>query len=225
MIWGSATAMLGITGVLTPAEIAEVRTLIASGEWVDGRATAGPLSAAVKRNRQLGEDDPAGHRAGAIILDALARSGVFASAALAAQIAPPLFNRYASGEGYGDHVDNAIRPLLRGRMRLDLSATLFLTAPEDYGGGELVIGGASGVKLGAGDLLLYPAGSLHRVEPVTSGAREACFFWVQSLVRDHDARAMLFALDRVIQSLPDGAAQIVELTALYHNLLRRWSIP
>ncbi|MBX9859563.1 MAG: Fe2+-dependent dioxygenase [Sphingomonas sp.] len=217
--------MLEITGVLTPAEIAEVRALIAGGQWVDGRATAGPLSAAVKRNRQLDEDDPAGHHAGAIILDALARSGVFASAALAAQIAPPLFNRYAIGEAYGDHVDNGIRPLLRGRMRLDLSATLFLTPPEDYGGGELVIDGAPGVRLAAGDLLLYPAGSVHRVEPVTSGEREACFFWVQSLVRDHEARAMLFALDRAIQSLPSGAEQIVELTALYHNLLRRWSTP
>lgn len=217
--------MFEITGVLTPAEIAEVRALIASGRWVDGRATAGTLSAAVKHNRQLDEDDPAGHRAGAIVLDALVRSGVFASAALAAQIAPPLFNRYAAGEGYGDHVDNAIRPLLHGRMRLDLSATLFLTAPDDYDGGALVIDGATGVKLAAGDLLLYPAGSVHRVEPVTSGEREACFFWVQSLVRDHEARAMLFALDRTIHSLPRGAAQVLELTALYHNLLRRWSVP
>lgn len=213
-----------ITAVLTPAEIAEVRALIATGRWVDGRATAGPLSAAVKRNRQLDEDDPAGHRAGAIILAALARSGVFASAALAAQISPPLFNRYAAGDAYGPHVDNAIRPLVRGRMRLDLSATLFLTDPADYAGGELAIDGLAGVKLGAGDLLLYPAGSIHHVEPVTSGERWACFFWVQSLVRDEAARAMLFALDRTIQSLPAGAVQIVELTALYHNLLRRWSI-
>lgn len=109
-------------------------------------------------------------------------------------------------------------------MRLDLSATLFLTDPEDYAGGELVIDEAPGVKLGAGDLLLYPAGSIHHVEPVTSGEREACFFWVQSLVRDDSERAMLFALDRTIQSLPSGTPQIIELTALYHNLLRHWSI-
>ncbi len=217
--------MLEITAVLTPSEIAQVRALIARGQWVDGRATAGPLSAMVKRNRQLGEDDPAGREAGAVVLGALARSGAFASAALAAQIAPPLFNRYAGGEGYGDHVDNAIRPLMRGRMRLDLSATLFLSAPDDYRGGGLVIDGAPGVKLGAGDLFLYPAGRVHRVEPVTDGEREACFFWVQSLVRDHDARAMLFELDRIIQSLPSSAAQRVELTALYHNLMRRWSAP
>lgn len=217
--------MLEIAAVLTPIEIAEVRALIAGGAWVDGRATAGPLSATVKRNRQLDEDDPAGRQAAAIVLGALARSGVFASATLAAQIAPPLFNRYAAGEGYGDHVDNAIRPLLRGRMRLDLSATLFLSAPDDYCGGDLVIGDAPGVKLAAGDLLLYPAGSVHRVEPVTWGEREACFFWVQSLVRDHEARSMLFALDRATQALPTGTAQIVELTALYHNLVRRWSIP
>ena len=217
--------MLEITGVLTPDEIAQVRALIAGGCWVDGRATAGPLSATVKRNRQLAEDDPSGHQAAAIVLGVQARSGVFASAALAARIAPPLFNRYGVGEGYGDHIDNAIRPLSRGRMRLDLSATLFLSAPESYGGGELVIDGHPGVKLGAGDLLLYRAGSVHRVDPVSHGEREACFFWVQSLVRDHEARAMLFTLDRAIQSLPSGSAQIVELTALYHNLLRRWSVP
>lgn len=217
--------MLILTEVLTPNDIAAVRIAIARGRWVDGRATAGPLSAEVKHNQQLDEDDAAGHQAAAIILDALARSGTFASAALAARIAPPLFNRYVVGDCYGDHVDNAIRPLMNGRMRLDLSATLFLSDPADYAGGGLVIADAPPVRLAAGDMVLYRADTIHRVEPVTAGVREASFFWVQSLVRDHDARAMLFALDRTIQSLAAAAPQRIELTALYHNLLRRWSTP
>lgn len=217
--------MLRIGGVLTVAEIAEVRALIAAGAWMDGRATAGHLSATVKDNLQLGEDDPAGREAAAIILAPLARSGAFASAALPAKIAPPLVSRYAGGAHYGDHIDGAIRPLGQGRMRLDLSATLFLSPPEDYDGGALVIAssdGAQSVKLSAGDLLLYGAGAIHHVEPVTRGRREASFFWVQSLVRDHEQRDLLFALDQRVQAATDPT-ESVALAQIYHNLLRMWA--
>lgn len=223
--------MLHIAAVLNAAEIAEVRRLTSAGEWIDGRATAGSMSTLVKRNHQLSEDDPAGLAAAAIVLAALARNGVFASAALPAQIAPPLFNRYGVGESYGDHIDSAIRPLQRGRMRLDLSATLFLSDPDDYADGDLVIdteGAEQRVRLPAGDLILYPAGTIHRVDPVTSGCREACFFWVQSLVRSGEQRDMLFALDAEIQALEDHEAarpSAVRLAALYHNLLRLWADP
>ncbi len=221
--------MLHLRAVLTAVELADVRARIAACDWIDGRATAGNLSAGVKRNRQLAEDDAGGQAAAAIVLAALGRSGVFASAALPAEIAPPLFNRYGPGDGYGDHIDNAIRPLPRGRMRLDLSATLFLSDPEDYAGGELVVRGAAGeqgFKLPAGDMLLYPAGSVHRVMPVASGVREACFFWVQSLVRDAGQRWLLFDLDAQIGRMrADGVADahILGLTSLYHNLLRQWA--
>ncbi|MFM9829005.1 MAG: Fe2+-dependent dioxygenase [Sphingomonas sp.] len=221
--------MLTIQSVLDPEELAEVRRLIDAGNWVDGRGTAGPLSAAVKRNSQLDERDAAGHAAGAIILAALARCGVFASFALPGRIVPPLFNRYAAGQGYGDHIDSAIRPIGDGRMRLDLSATLFLSAPGDYAGGELVImtdGAEQAVKLAAGDMVVYSAGTVHRVNAVTRGRRDASFFWVQSLVRDSDKRAMLFGLDRDIQALgndPGAMAVVISLVALYNNLLRTWS--
>jgi PKHD-type hydroxylase len=220
--------MLHLKAVLTAAEIVDVRARIAACAWVDGRATAGHLSAAVKRNRQVAEDDPGGQAAAALVLAALGRSGVFASSALPAEIAAPLFNRYAAGEGYGEHIDNAVRPRAGGRMRLDLSATLFLSPPGDYEGGELVVrqgGGEQAFKLPAGDMLLYPAGSLHRVEPVRSGEREACFFWVQSLVRDPGQRGLLFDLDaRIIAMRADGVADahVLGLTALYHSLLRLW---
>lgn len=221
--------MLIISSVLGPTELADVRQLIDGGRWVDGRATAGSLSASVKRNSQLDEADAAGHLAGAVILSALARSGVFASFALPGRILPPLFNRYQQGEGYGDHIDSAIRPMATGRMRLDLSATLFLNDPADYAGGELMIGAPGAeqsVKLAAGDMVLYPAGTIHRVNTVTAGCREASFFWIQSLVRDASHRSMLFTLDNDIQALSGAAASgavVLSLTALYNNLLRAWS--
>ena len=223
------TAMLHIAAVLMPDEVAEVRERIGTADWVDGRATAGHLSAAVKHNRQLAEDDPAILAAAAVVRAALARSGVFASAALPARIAPPLFNCHGIGEHYGDHIDSAIRSVTGATMRLDLSATLFLSDPADYIGGELVIRGATGseaFKLAAGDLLLYASGAIHQVAPVTSGQRQACFFWVQSHVRDPSQRKILFDLDAVIANLRTENASresILLLTAQYHNLLRMWS--
>lgn len=221
--------MLHIAAVLTPDEVAEVRGLIGAADWLDGRATAGHLSAEVKRNRQLAEDDPATLAAAAVVCAALARSGVFASAALPARIAPPLFNCHGIGEHYGEHIDSAIRPVAGATMRLDLSATLFLSHPAEYTGGELVIRsptGSEAFKLAAGDLLLYTSGVIHQVAPVTSGQREACFFWVQSHVRDPSQRKILFELDTVIARLRTEKAcreSILLLTAQYHNLLRMWS--
>lgn len=221
--------MLHIRHLLSATTLAAVQQLVAQAPWGDGRATAGHLSATVKQNRQLAEDDPSALQAGGVILDALSRHPIFASAALAAKISPPLFNRYEGGEHYGAHVDGAIRPLSTGRMRVDLSATIFLSDPDSYGGGELVIAGEGGehaVKLAAGDMILYPAGAVHRVEPVTHGQRMASILWVQSLVRDPRQRGILFDLDRNIQLLHgenSGQQSILELTGIYHNLLRLWS--
>jgi PKHD-type hydroxylase len=223
--------MLHIPGVLDAAALAEVRGLLTGAQWTDGRATAGHLSAMVKNNRQLDEDDPLALQAGAVVLDALSRQALFAAAALATRISPPLFNRYAGGETYGDHIDGAIRPLIKGRMRADLSATLFLSDPDDYEGGELMIAGSGGdhaVKLAAGDMILYASGARHGVTPVTQGHRDAAVLWVQSLVRDPLRRDMLFELDGTIQSLrADQAsnADVLALTGLYHNLLRLWAEP
>lgn len=209
-----------------------LRAILDEAEWVDGNVTAGHQSALAKRNRQLPEDGPAAREAGRIVLDALGRSALFIAAALPLKIFPPLFNQYSGGEHFGLHVDNAVR--IHGptdfRVRSDLSATLFLEDPEAYDGGELVVEDLFGVhsaKLPAGHLLLYPASSLHRVEPVTRGRRIASFFWIQSMVRDDSARTMLFDLDRSIQSLAAARGQddpdIIRLTGLYHNLLRRWA--
>lgn len=223
--------MLHIPGVLDAAALAQVRAVLAAAQWTDGRATAGHLSAKVKNNRQLAEDDPSAMQAGALVLDALARQPLFAAAALATCISAPLFNRYEGGETYGDHVDGAIRPLVKGRMRADLSATLFLSDPESYAGGELIIaapGGENAVKLAAGDLILYTSGARHRVTPVTHGHRDAAVLWVQSLVRDPQQRAMLLELDQTIQNLRSenaAADNVLTLTGLYHNLLRLWSEP
>lgn len=221
--------MLHIPGVLDNEALAQVRALLDGAQWIDGRATAGHLSASVKDNCQLDEDDPIALQAGALVLDALARSALFASAALANRLSPPLFNRYEGGGTYGDHIDGAVRALARGRMRADLSATLFLTDPATYEGGELVIaapGGEHAVKLTAGDMVLYPSGARHRVTPVTTGRREAAVLWVQSLVKSAEHRAMLFDLDQTIQTLQAEAApadSVLALTGLYHNLLRLWS--
>jgi PKHD-type hydroxylase len=224
--------MLQIPGVLTKAQVGQCRALLDAAPWTDGNVTSGAQSALAKRNRQLPEDSPAARAVGEAIEDALARHPLFFSAALPLKVFPPLFNRYEGGEAFGTHVDNAIR-LLRGtdfRVRSDLSATLFLEEPEAYDGGELCVEDTFGVhraKLPAGDLVLYPASSLHHVTPVTRGARVASFFWIQSMVRDDADRTLLFQLDTQIQQLSaeKGArdASVIALTGIYHNLLRRWA--
>lgn len=226
--------MIQVPEVLTGAQVAEVRRLIDGAEWVDGNVTSGTQAALAKRNRQLPEDGAAAKRAGEIVLDALGRHPLFVAAALPAKIWPPLFNRYAGGERFGVHVDNAVRVKRGGteRLRSDLSATLFLSDPESYEGGELTVEdtyGAHAVKLAAGDLILYPASSLHHVTPVTSGERVASFFWIQSMVRDEAQRRVLFDLDvsvqRLAAELGQGHASVVSLTGTYHNLLRMWADP
>jgi len=224
--------LIAIPDVLDEATLHRVRALVADGEWVDGNVTSGPQSALAKRNRQLPEDSAAAREAGGIVLDALGRSPLFIAAALPLKVFPPLFNRYEGGEAFGLHVDNAIR-MKRGtdfRIRSDLSATLFLDDPASYDGGELVIEvrfGPQTVKLSAGHMVLYPASSLHRVTPVTRGVRTAAFFWAQSMVRDDGERRLLFDLDQSVQTLGgergQGDAVVVQLTGLYHNLLRRWA--
>jgi PKHD-type hydroxylase len=217
-----------VPDVLTPDQLARVRALIDAGAWEDGNATSGAQSALAKRNRQLPEDSSAAREAGAVVLDALAASPLFVAAALPLKVFPPLFNRYAGGEAFGTHVDAAVR-IRRGsdfRVRSDLSATLFLESPDAYDGGELVIEerfGEQRVKLPAGQLVLYPASSLHRVAPVTRGERVASFFWVQSMVRDDAARATLLELDQAVQELGHEHPTAVRLTGVYHNLLRRWA--
>ncbi|MEW5684717.1 MAG: Fe2+-dependent dioxygenase [Pseudomonadota bacterium] len=224
--------MLHVPGVLTPQQVADLRALIDSVPWEDGNATSGSQSALAKRNVQLPEATDAARRAGAFVREALTRSPLFMSAALPHTVYPPLFNRYGVGQTFGDHVDNAMRfQRDQGvRIRTDLSATLFLADEDSYDGGELVVEdtyGVHAVKLPAGDLILYPASSLHRVEPVTRGERVASFFWIQSLIRDDARRALLFDMDLSIQQLaqavgPD-ARPIVSLTGNYHNLLRMWA--
>lgn len=224
--------MIQIPELLTAAQVAEVRRLIDSAEWVDGNVTSGAQAALAKRNQQLPEDSSAAKRAGEIVLDALGRNTLFVAAALPAQVWPPLFNRYRGGEHFATHVDNAVRVKRGGtdRLRSDLSATLFLSPPESYEGGELTIEdtyGAHTVKLAAGDLILYPASSLHHVTPVTSGERVASFFWIQSMVRDDARRRLLLDVDLAVQRLAaelgQGHAAVVSLTGSYHNLLRMWA--
>ena len=224
--------LIAIPDVLDPAGVARVRALIDAGDWVDGNVTSGPQAALAKRNEQLVEDQPAAREAGGLILDALGRSPLFVAAALPLKVFPPLFNRYAGGQDFGLHVDNAIR-MKRGsdfRIRSDLSATVFLEDPHAYDGGELVIEDQFGpqvVKLPAGHMVLYPASSLHRVTPVTRGVRVAIFFWLQSMVRDDGARRNQFELDRGVQMVAaaqgQGEPATVTLTGVYHNLLRRWA--
>jgi PKHD-type hydroxylase len=223
--------LIAIPDLLTPPEVARIRATIDSADWVDGNVTSGHQSALAKKNEQLPEDSAAAREAGAIVLAALQRSALFIAAALPAKIFPPLFNRYAGGDRFGTHVDNAVR--MRGsdiRVRSDLSATLFLAEPESYDGGELIVEdryGAQSVKLPAGQMLLYPASSLHRVEPVTRGVRVASFFWVQSMVRDDGERSILFDLDNAVRAVAADRGQddraAIELTGVYHNLLRRWA--
>jgi PKHD-type hydroxylase len=225
--------LLHVAEVLSKQEAEDCRALLARGAWTDGSITAGHQSARVKHNRQLPEQDPAAVAVRARVLEALGRHPTFLAAALPRRVFPPLFNRYGEGGHFGAHVDNAVRYPRTGAdgeaVRTDVSITLFLGEPQEYDGGELVIEdtfGSHRVKLGAGDLILYPAGSLHAVTPVTRGERWAAFFWVQSLVRSPEQRRLLFELDSAIQSLtqqvPDSP-ELVRLTGVYHNLLRAWS--
>jgi len=222
--------LLQIPEVFSKAEVAALRATLDKGPWADGNVTSGHQSATAKVNQQLPEDSAEAREIGAIIHQALNANPMFVSAALPHTIFPPLFNRYQGGEHFGVHVDNAIRQRGDVRIRSDLSCTLFLSEPDEYDGGELIIEemyGPQSVKLSAGDLVLYPSKSLHRVTPVTRGARVASFFWLQSLIRDDADRETLFRLDVAIQRVnaekgPKDAA-VLELTAVYHNLLRRWS--
>lgn len=224
--------LLVIEGVLKKAEVAQFRKRLDGAEWVDGRKTAGSVASAVKQNVQLEEESPTAIALGEHILRTLGHNPLFISAALPEKIYPPKFNRYAGGDQYGAHVDSAVMRIARAgvTLRADLSATLFLSEPEDYEGGVLTIEGAFGaqeIKLAAGDLVLYPASSLHQVSPVTAGARTSAFFWVQSMVADLSQRALLYDLDQAIQSLRarDGGAgdEILRLTGVYNNLLRLWA--
>ena len=230
--------LLHIPEILTPAQLVQMRAALAAAEWIDGRATVGAQGAQVKRNQQLDDHSPLRGQLGDLVLAALAASPLFHAATLPKRILPPRFNRYAGGGEYGFHVDGAVMGVsghagMSEQMRSDVSCTLFLNEPDEYEGGELIISDTYGeheVKLPAGDLIVYPSSSLHRVTPVTQGARLASFFWVQSLVRDGEQRGMLLDLDRSIQSLTQALKQtgseresVLRLTNLYHNLLRRWA--
>lgn len=222
--------LIEIPAVLTADELAEVRRLIQAASVVDGRATAGELAAQAKHNLQLPQDTPAAREAGEIILKALGRNALFHSAALPFRVLPPLFNRYDVGMKFDAHVDGAVRavPGAGIRMRADVSSTLFLTDPQDYDGGELVIEhsyGTSAVKLPAGSMVVYPAGSLHRVNEITRGLRWGAFFWTQSMLKDDGLRTLLYDLDMAIievrQQLGHDTHGTLALTSVYHNLLRR----
>jgi PKHD-type hydroxylase len=223
--------LLHVPYVLTAEQVSAARRRLDAATWVDGRVTAGHQSSRAKDNLQISEQDALAKELGGQILEALQRHPLFMAAALPLRVFPPLFNKYEGGGSFGSHVDNAIRQVTGTphRLRTDLSATLFLSTPDEYEGGELCVEDSYGVhrvKLPAGDLVLYPATSLHHVTPVTRGARVASFFWIQSLVRDDGQRTILFDLDtaiqRVTQELPDHPAG-VQLTGVYHNLLRQWT--
>jgi PKHD-type hydroxylase len=225
--------LVHIPNLLSGEQVAHVRGVLSGSDWVDGKVTAGAQSAGAKHNLQVPENAPAARALGDIILTALGQNERFTSSAVALRVFPPLFNRYDQGMNFGAHIDNAIR-FVKGattpiRVRTDMSATLFLTDPDDYDGGELVIEDTFGhhkVKLPAGDLVVYSATSRHHVMPVTRGSRWSSFFWIQSMVRDEAARTMLFELDTAIQGLRKQVGdneQVVSLTGLYHNLVRRWA--
>lgn len=223
--------LLPIPDVLDAAQLAQARQILQQAQWVDGKVTAGHQSAKTKDNQQLPEDGAEARQLGEMILNALGQNPLFISAALPLRVFPPLFNRYQGGQSFGTHVDNAIRqvPGTGHRIRTDLSATLFFANPDEYDGGELIVEdtyGVHNVKLPAGHMVLYPATSLHHVTPVTRGARLASFFWIQSMVRDDGERTLLFDLDMAIQRVNREAPQTpagVQLTGIYHNLLRRWA--
>lgn len=222
--------LMAIPDVLDAQQVKHARSVLDKAEWVDGRVTAGRQSALAKDNLQLSESSAAAHDLGEMILAALEQNALFISAALPSRVFPPLFNRYAGGQSFGTHVDNAIRQVTGTphRVRTDLSATLFLSDPDEYDGGELVVEdvyGAQRVKLPSGHMILYPSTSLHHVTPVTRGARVASFFWVQSMIREDSERTLLFDLDMAIQQVQSsGAGHVaVPLTGVYHNLLRKWA--
>ena len=223
--------LIKVPNVLTQEQVAEARQLLAEAEWTDGKATAGHQSSRVKDNMQIPQGHPNARRLGEMILRALSANPLFMSAALPLHVFPPLFNSYSGGQKFGTHVDNSIRqvPGTNHRIRTDLSATLFFEDPEKYEGGELCVEDTYGVhrvKLPAGDLVLYPATSLHHVTPVTRGARVCSFFWIQSMIRDDGQRSLLFDMDLAIQRLnqdhPDHPSA-TQLTGVYHNLLRQWA--
>ncbi len=223
--------LLPIPDVLSTEQVAEARQILQRAEWVDGRVTAGHQSVRAKDNMQIPESHPAARQLGEMIVNALSQNALFISAALPERIFPPLFNRYQGGQSFGTHVDNAIRQVTGTphRIRTDLSATLFFAHPDEYEGGELIVQdtyGTQSIKLPAGHMILYPATSLHHVVPVTRGARISSFFWIQSMVRDDTRRTLLFDLDVAIQQLnrdaPDHPSA-VQLTGVYHNLLRQWA--
>ncbi|WP_342243185.1 Fe2+-dependent dioxygenase [Pseudomonas sp. OTU5201] len=223
--------LLHIPGIFTTDEAARIREALEQAEWADGKTTAGYQSAKAKHNEQLPEGDPLAREISTAMLQRLWNNPQFMSAALPNKVYPPLFNRYRGGGTFGYHIDNAVRAIKGSpeQVRTDVSATLFFSEPESYDGGDLVIQdtyGSHRVKLAAGDLVIYPASSLHKVEPVTRGERLASFFWVQSMVREDSQRALLFEMDQAIQSLardvPDHPA-LLQLTGNYHNLLRRWA--
>ena len=223
--------LITIPDVLSAEQVSECRKRLDEAEWVDGKVTAGYQSAKAKDNAQIPEGSPVARQIGKIILAALSKSPLFMSAALPRHVFPPLFNRYAGGQSFGTHVDNAIRhvPGTAHRIRTDLSATLFFAAPEEYDGGELCVEdtyGVKAVKLPAGQMVLYPSTSLHHVRPVTRGARVSSFFWIQSMIRDDGQRSILFDLDVAIQRLSTdhpNHPSAVQLTGVYHTLLRQWA--
>ncbi len=227
--------LISVPDVLTPEQVAQARQLLDQAEWIDGRVTAGHQASKVKDNMQIPEGHPVGRQLGEMVLKALGSNPLFLSAALPKHVFPPLFNRYSGGQSFGTHVDNAIRqvPGSGARIRTDISATLFFANPDEYDGGELCVEdtyGVQQVKLPAGHMVLYPATSLHHVTPVTRGARICSFFWIQSMIRDDAQRSLLFDLDLAIQRLnrelpeaPVVGQTAVQLTGVYHNLLRQWA--
>lgn len=222
--------LLAIPDVLTATEVAEARRILEAATWVDGRVTAGHQGAHVKNNEQLPEGSPAGRQVGEMIVSGLRKNQLFMSAALPLHVLPPMFNRYSAGQTFGTHIDGSVRALPNGqRIRTDISCTLFLAEPTDYDGGELIIEdtyGSKSVKLPAGHLILYPSSSLHQVTPVTRGTRVCSFFWLQSMIRDNANRALLFDMDVAIQRLNaenPTHRSVIQLTGIYHNLLRQWA--
>jgi PKHD-type hydroxylase len=223
--------LLNIPDVLTADQVRQAREILEKAEWIDGRDTAGHQGARVKNNEQLPLTHPSARQVGEMILQALDKNPLFMSAALPLHILPPMFNRYSGGQTFGTHVDGAIRvvPGTNHRIRTDLSATLFFGAPEEYDGGELVVEdtyGVKSIKLPAGHMILYPSTSLHHVKPVTRGTRLCSFFWIQSMIRDDGKRALLFDLDIGLQRLGanvPGHPGVVQITGVYHNLLRQWA--
>lgn len=225
--------LLVVPAVFPKVQVRALRARLDAAEWTDGRVTAGHQSAQNKFNSQIPEDSPVAREVGEMILGALGQNALFRSAALPLRVFPPLFNRYAGGQTFGTHVDNSLRThaATGGRIRTDLSCTLFFSEPEEYDGGELVIEdtyGSKSVKLAAGDMILYPATSLHHVTPVTRGARVSSFFWLQSTIRQDAQRTLLFELDTAIQRVsastdPAMNASAVQLTGVYHNLIRQWA--